>query len=628
MGLSKLSRTCLAVLALVLAAVILLSVNLAARQGLKLARADLTDNGLYTISDSTRKVLGGLSDPITVRLYYTPTLGERAPTYGQYAERIRNLLSVYENLSGGKVVVETIEPEPFSDAEDRAVAAGLQGVSLGAGQDTAYLGIVGTNSTDDRQVIPFMALERADFLEFDLTKLVQKLSDPARKVVGLVTDLPMQGGMDPQRGPQPAWLVMQQLEEFYTVRPVSPDVAEIPADVDVLMIASSGGLSPKTAMAIDQFALKGKPVLAFVDPFSEVQSMGGGSGFKVDDPLAKLIESWGAKIDPGKVLGDIAYARQVQYGSAVQPKVADYVVWTTFDRGAFDTQDAVFSNVERIVLATPGALEPAPGAGDRFRPLIQSSERAMLIEEGTLTPPDPEKLLTAYVPDGKRHVLAARLIGEAKTAFPDGLPKEAGAPATPPAETVKAGRVNVIAVADSDLLFDSFWAEERSIAGQRFVVPRSNNVDLMLNALDVLSGGEALSGLRGRGVEDRPFTLVREIRQDAEARYRKQEEALNQKLQETQNRLSQIQSKAQDGNIILTDEDKEAILNFRQDVVETRQELRDVQRALRQDIERLEFWVKFLNTAGLPLLIGVAGIGFLVMRRARSKPRQNGEGEP
>jgi ABC-type uncharacterized transport system involved in gliding motility auxiliary subunit len=244
----------------------------------------------------------------------------------------------------------------------------------------------------------------------------------------------------------------------------------------------------------------------------------------------------------------------------------------------------------------------------------------MLIEEGALVAPDPEKLLAGYRPGGQPLVLAARLMGEAKTAFPDGPPKAEGEQAKPAGEQVKAGKVNAIVVADTDLLYDTFWAEAREIAGQRFVVPRANNVDLLLNALENLSGGAALSGLRGRGVEERPFTLVRKIRQEAEARFRKQEEALNQKLEQAQSRLSEIQSKSQDGKIMLSEEDKQAILGFRQEIVAIRQDLRGVQRALRQDIERLEFWVKFLNTAGLPLLIGFGGLGFLALKRSRSHP--------
>lgn len=622
------SRTSLAVIALVLAAVALLSVNLAARQGLKLARADLTQNGLFTISDSTKQVLGRLEDPVTLRLYYSKALGARAPNYGQYAERVSNLLSVYSDLSHGKLTFETVDPEPFSDAEDRAVAAGLQGVSLGEGQDTAYLGLVGTNSTDDREVISFFSLERADFLEYDLTKMVLKLADPKRKVVGLLTDLPMQGGMDPQRGPQPAWLAMQQLEEFFTVKAVAPDAGEIPADVDLLLIVSPVSLSDKAAFAVDQFALKGKPVLAFADPYTELRPMGSPQ-LQAGSPLLKLLDAWGAKMEPGKVLADIAYARQVQYGSAVQPQVADYVAWMTLDKGTFDGKDALFSNIDRVVLASPGALEPAGEAGDRFKPLIQSSDRAMLVDASALMPPDPEKLLNDYKPGGKRLAFAARLSGDARTAFPEGAPKSEGASADTPASTaeaVKDGKINVIVVADADLLYDSFWAERRQLLGQTFVVPRANNIDLLLNALENLTGGAALSGLRGRGVEERPFTLVREIRQEAEAKYRAQEEALNQKLQETQKRLADIQSKTQDGQVMLSEDDKNAILNFRQEVVQTRQALRNVQHSLRRDIDRLEVWTTFLNTAALPIVIAIGGLGYLAVRRRRRAAGDRREG--
>ncbi|MGE0214097.1 MAG: Gldg family protein, partial [Parvibaculaceae bacterium] len=465
------------------------------------------------------------------------------------------------------------------------------------------------------------SLERADFLEYDLTKMVLKLADPKRKVVGLITDLPVQGGMDPQRGPQPAWLAMQQLEEFFTVKAIAADAAEIPADIDLLLVLSPINLSEKTAFVVDQFALKGKPVLAFVDPNTEIRPFGSPQ-LAAGNPLLKLLNAWGAKLEPGKVLGDIAYARQVQYGSATQPQVADYVVWMTLDKRAFDARDALFLNVDRIVLASPGALEPAADAGERFKPLVSSSERAMLIDAATLMPPDPEKLLSAYRPGGKSLAFAARLTGEAKTAFPDGAPKpekaetNATTPA-PTAEVVKDGKINVIVVADADILYDTFWAERRQLLGQNFVVPRANNVDLLLNAIENLTGGAALSGLRGRGVEERPFTLVREIRQEAEARYRAQEEALNQKLQETQKRLADIQSKIQGGQVMLSEDDKNAILNFRQEVVATRQALRNVQHALRQDIERLEFWTTFLNTAGLPIVIAIGGLGYLAVRRRK-----------
>ena len=226
---NSVSRSTRVVIALALAAVTLVSVNLFATESMQQWRADTTEGGLYTISAATRKVLSHLQDPITLRFYYSREIGNKVPTYAQYASRIRNLLSLYQSLSGGKLRVEYYDPKPFTEDEDRAVAAGLQGVSLGTGQTSVYLGLVGSNLTDNQQVIPFFNLDRSDFLEYDLTRLIYKLADPKRKVVGLLTSLPLAGSMNPQTGqPIPPWLVYQQMSDFFTVKAVSADMKTVP----------------------------------------------------------------------------------------------------------------------------------------------------------------------------------------------------------------------------------------------------------------------------------------------------------------------------------------------------------------------------------------------------------------
>ncbi|MGI9463926.1 MAG: GldG family protein, partial [Aestuariivirgaceae bacterium] len=220
--------------------------------------------------------------------------------------------------------------------------------------------------------------------------------------------------------------------------------------------------------------------------------------------------------------------------------------------------------------------------------------------------------------------------GNARTAFADGPPavekaagdqtndtEAASDEAAKKPDHLTAGEINVVLVGDADMLFDSFWAEARELLGQRFIVPRANNVDFLLNILENVSGGTALADLRGRGVEQRPFTLVRDIRQKAEAQYRQREQTLNTKLQETQKKLEEIQTRAQGGKVILSEEDKQAILGFRSEVVSIRKDLREVQKALRRDIEKLGFWVKAINIAGVPALIGLAGIGVAMTRRRR-----------
>ncbi len=620
--LSGWSRERLTVAALVLAAIVLLAVNMFAQTMLGSWRADLTENKLFTVTASTRTVLEGLDEPVSLKLYYSRALGDRAPQYAAHAERAIGLLRRYEDLAGGNLKFEVIDPEPFSDAEDRAVAAGLRGAPLDDSGQTAYLGVVGTNTTDDQETIAFLTTEREDFLEYDLTKMIHKLGDPAQKTVGLITSLGIAGGVDPQRGRQPAWMVHQQVSEFFKIEVIDPASGAIPASVDVLMLAAPGKLEAAMVYAIDQYALSGKPVVAFLDPFAEThpQQL---PMLEEGDPLHKLLAGWGVEMEVGKIVGDLKHARRVQFNANGQAQVASYVPWLNLDKQALDQGNALFSSIEHLVLASAGAFKPLDGAKTEFAPLMLTSDEAMLIDAVEMRAPDPLRLMNAYKPGGKSLVLAARLSGTAETAFADGAPKPAqGAGETAPkpdaAKHAASGDINVVLVGDADMLFDSFWAQAREILGQRFIVPRAHNADFLLNALENLTGGAALSGLRGRGVAERPFTVVGDIRRQAEAQFRQREQELNAKLAEAQKKLTEIQSRAEGGNVILSDEDKQAILGFRSEVVTVRKDLREVQRALRADIETLGFWVKAINIAGVPGLIAVLVGGIALVRRRRS----------
>lgn len=601
--LAGMSKSKLSLIALVLAAVTLLAVNLIGWESLKLYRFDATENKLFTLTDSTRKVISEVDDPITIKLYYTDALGARAPAYGLYAERIQALLTYYSSLSRGKIIFQKISPEPFSDEEDRAVAAGLTAIPLGVSQKKGYLAIVGSNSTDDEETIPFMTLDRSAFLEYDLTRMIHKLSKPARKSVGLLTRLDMQGSMGPNGKPRPPWLITQQLGEFFDVKTLKTSDKKIPDGIDVLMIVSPGKLSDELATSIDQFALSGKPVIAFADPFTETDPRNPTALKKDGGNFLKLLSGWGADVAADKVVADPRNSRRIRFNSATQPVIVNYIVWLNYGSDAFDKSDPVFSKVERLVLATPGAITRNDKAGTKMFPLLKTTADSALLSTNLMVPPDPIKLINSYNSDGKPKVLAARFTGTAKATMKKG---------------VKAsGNVNVIVVADSDMLFDSFWAQGRNVGGQRVVIPIANNQDLLLNSLEFLTGGAALSGLRGRGVENRPFTLVQSIQRQAESRYRKRERVLNDKLKQAQKRLAAIQTKVRKGQVILSDEDKQGILNIRSEVVAVRRDLRGVQQALNRDIESLQFWIQLINTIGIPLVILFGALVWAILGRMK-----------
>ena len=649
--LSRLPRHTLAWTGLVLAGIAFLSINLISATALRSVKADFTKEGLYTISEGTRRALSQIEEPIDVRVYYSHKLGEAAPSFAKNFERVRTLLEQYRSISGNKLRVSYIDPEPFSDAEDRAVAAGLRGIRLNPEGDLGYFGMVGANSTDDEETIGFFAPERERFIEYDVTKLIYALANPKKPVIGLLSTLPLEGGLNPMMGmrgpPLPPQMVMQQIREVFEVKSLSKELDEIPEDVDVLMVVQPDGLSAKTAYAIDQFALKGGRILAFVDPVPETlqppspMSMGATPNF---DEFGKLLKAWGIEFDAKQVAGDIEHARRVQFGGGVNNVVTDYVAWLSLGSSNLDQGDVLSAGIERLNLASTGFLNAAEGATTKLAPVVQTSSQATSIPTEKVSPmPDAVALLREYKPGGKPLVIAARVSGEAKSAYPDGPPKEekaedkksednesgnaadAGAGSSDNASESKEasaehrteGNINVLLVADTDLLSDQFWVDVREFLGQQIAIPNAHNSAFVVGALENLSGSDALLTLRGRGIVDRPFELVAEIRRDAERRYREKEQALTAKLKELQDQLAQLERVGEGETIILTDKEREAIERFRSEMLAVRRDLREVKRALREDIDRLDAWLKFANIGAVPLLLGVGATCWALLRRRR-----------
>jgi ABC-type uncharacterized transport system involved in gliding motility auxiliary subunit len=635
---------------LALAALTFLAFNLISQNALRGWKADATADGLYTISDGTRKALKAIDEPIDLNVYFSKKLGDAAPAYAKTFERVRTLLEQYRSMAGSnKLRITYYDPEPFSDAEDRAVAAGLRGIRLNQDGDQAYFGITGTNSTDNEANIPFFAQERERFVEYDVTKLVYSLANPKKKAIGLLSTVNLEGGMDPQMGmrgrPTPPQMILDQIREVFDIKTIDKDTKEIAKDLDVLMLVQPDGLTPETVYAIDQFVLRGGKILAFVDPVAESSRqpgpmglMGGGS-LRLGD-MEKVLKAWGVAFDGSKVAGDIQHARRVQFGGARGGQVTEYVAWIGLDKRNLDAKDVLSASIEKINLGTPGFFTKAEGATTTFAPILSTSPRAMQIAaERVSMMPDAVALLRGYKAEGKALAVAARVSGEVKSAFPDGAPKAAAKDDTKPDEKkldeaaaakkddkavatpipatphLASGRLNAILIADSDILNDQFWVDIREFLGQQVATPNAHNATFVLGALENLSGSEALLTLRGRGVTDRPFERVNDIRRESEQRFRDKEQGLTAKLKDVQEQLAKVERQTEGGEVILTDKDRATIEKFRGELLSTRRELRDVKLALRQDIDRLDGWLKFLNIAGVPLLIGLAGLYYSARRR-------------
>ena len=625
---------------LAVAVVLFFTVNVLSHVAFRSARFDLTEQRLYTLTEGSRNILQGLDEPVTLRVYLSKKLAVELPGIQGYTNRVLELVQEYEQAAGGNLILHVIDPEPFSEEEDRAVGYGLRGVPLDQGNTQFYFGLVGTNATDDQELIPFFQQSREEFLEYDLTKLVYRLGNPKQKVVGLLSTLPLDGGPQmpfPQApGGSAPWMIMDSIRELMEVKVLDKAVTEIPEAVDVLMVVHPKQLGEPTLYAIDQFVLRGGRAVVFVDPHSEAdrvlpnpQNPMGMQAPRNSD-LGRVFDAWGIELVDGKVVGDLPLAKKVNFQKQSRMMVADYPIWIDLTPRQLNAEDVVTAKLPNLTMASAGVLRKKEGSAIEWTPLMETDDQAMQIEAARLRMmPDVEGLLRDYRPEGETLTLAARLTGKVKTAFPDGRPEAADvdqpgnpgddkASKQPPHLAESADPINVIVVADTDMLQDRFWVQVQNFLGQRIGIPTSANNDFVTNALDNLTGSHDLISVRNRGSFSRPFTLVRAIQQEAEMQFRQKEQVLQQRLKETERKIQELQSRKEDQTTVILSTEQEAALDgFRQELVATRKELRNVQHELQKNIESLENVVKFLNIGLMPLAIAVGGVVFsaYTMRR-------------
>lgn len=635
---------------LIVAVVLFLAINMASNTTLKSVQWDLTDNKLYTLSDGSKNILTNLPEPITLRLYLSQKLVTSLPGINSYAVRVQELLEQYQRLAGDKLKLMVIDPEPFSEEEDRAEGYGLQGVPLNDSNTSLYFGLVGTNSTDDQELITFFNPSREEFLEYDITQMVYRLANPQQQVVGIMSSLPIQGEKGSplmQASSAPPWMIVDHLQKLFEIRPIDTKVEDIPKDIKVLLLVHPKHLGEETLYAIDQFVLKGGRLIVFVDPYSEADQppadpnnpMAAMQAPRYSE-LTKLFDAWGIEMVGKKVVGDMKLAQtvQVRKGSNKLERIK-YPVWMALNSSEFfNAQDTVTAKIGNMLVASSGALVKKGNVGTEIVPLMESSDQAMLVDTDKIGPlSDPEELLNSFKPEGKKFTLAARITGTVKTAFPDGKPKKAETDKdkkdaeadkekdkdkdkeeTPPL-TESAEPINLIVVADTDLLEDQFWVRVQNFLGQRIALPFSANATFVSNAVDNLTGSNDLISVRNRGSFARPFTAVEALQQEAEHSFREKEKELQTRLQDTDQKLRDLQNQKQKDNAMaLTVEQQQEIARFRDEKIKIRKELRNVQHELQKNIDGLEGLMKFINIGLMPLLIGIGGI-ILSLYRSRRK---------
>ena len=428
-------------------------------------QVDLTENRLYTLSEGTGKILGNIAEPVHIYLFYSDKATTNIPAIRTWAGRVREMLEAFAARSEGKLVLQVIDPLPFSEEEDRASGFGLRPINAGNSADPIYLGVAGTNSVGDDDIIPFLDPAKEAFLEYDLAKLVSTLAKPKKPVIGLLSGLPIEGQFNPMsRQPAQPWVIAEQMRQLFEVRTLDAGIEAIADDIEVLMVVHPKNLPDATLYAIDQFVLGGGRALFFVDPFAEVDrgDPSDPSGGTRSSSLNRLLAAWGIHVDDAHIVADDRYAMTVGLGADSRP--VRHLGVLGIEPAAMSPDDIITGSLNLMTFAFPGHISRDQDATASLQPLVESSELAALLPTDQLAiMSDPEMLRAGFEPSGKRYVLAARIGGRVPSAFPKGLPAPPGSDTAAPASHLASAAepVNVVLVADTDLLADQLWVQSQ-----------------------------------------------------------------------------------------------------------------------------------------------------------------------
>lgn len=559
------------------------------------ARADLTEERLYTLTDGSRAVVSKLDKDVTLKYFFSASSPDMPMELKTYSKEVRNLLDEYIRAAGGRLALEEYDPEPDSDAEEWAQKFGIEPQTANPFGAGVYFGIAAVCG-DETQAIGALSPRMKSSLEYDITRLVTRVAWPEKPVVGVMASIP--GAT--------RWTALAELAKDYAVRDIAPDAGKIDADVKTLVVVHPKGLDDKALYAIDQFVLGGGRLVAFTDPMNLKEIMSsqrGQMGMPQESPssLGKLYEAWGIAFDTSKVTCDLASATAMNDGRGGYMEEPGVL---SLDRDNFATDDILVTGLGRLTMPFAGEFvftqTNAPGL--KFTPVIHTSadKSASSDKMGLMMGIAQTR---QAVPDGRARVVAARLDGTFKTAFPngpDGTNAVAGA--------LAQGEGSVILFADADFLADDFCVRMMRTPFGNVAQPLNDNLALFFNTIEQFAGRPELAGIRTRGVSDRPFDVVDALETAAMEKGRQKEEEFQAELQSTQQRINALREAQGGDKTLVTREQQEELRKLNRKLADARRDLKNLRKELTRDIVSLGTLLKWINIALMPLLVVLAGL--------------------
>ena len=553
---------------------------------------DFTSTKTFTLSKGTKNVLANIQEPLQIEFIYSRELSKNIPIIQNYANQIEGLLSRYVDLAKGKINLEILDPEPYSDQEDYVERFGVQGFPVDQEGSNIYFGLIATNTTDDIEIISFFDPSKAGSLEKQLTDIVYKLNRIEKPTIGILTQVETQSP-NPNIPLQGEYIIFEQLENYYEIQYLSPTAEKI-EDIDLLLVYHPSEISMSTEYAIEQFILQGGKTLLFIDPYFEKDDYSEKSS-NLTNVLKTLNLNY---ID--QVILDGAQATRLQTQQNISDNTSLQTLlklnWPEVRSDFINQQEEISNGLSLVRLISPGGLmQQEQESPTTYTSILSSSELTMDLTIQEVQ--DPINLINNFNPSGIIYDFAVKVGGNAVSNFENFENKYSNH------LSQSSENLNVIVFSDADFIRSPYWARVQRFLNSTVIEESSDNGTLVSNIMDVLTGFDDFVDLRNKETPFRPFTVVQKLQAEAEKQYLGQEQELQQKLELALQEIKNLSGGRDNENVQLSDSQMEELALFQLEVEKTRKELREVRRNLNKEIDALANNINVINTFLIPFLL-------------------------
>ena len=553
---------------------------------------DFTSTKTFTLSKGTKNVLANIQEPLQIEFIYSRELSKNIPIIQNYANQIEGLLSRYVDLAKGKINLEILDPEPYSDQEDYVERFGVQGFPVDQEGSNIYFGLIATNTTDDIEIISFFDPSKAGSLEKQLTDIVYKLNRIEKPTIGILTQVEIQSP-NPNIPLQGEYIIFEQLENYYEIQYLSPTAEKI-EDIDLLLVYHPSEISMSTEYAIEQFILQGGKTLLFIDPYFEKDDYS-----EKSSDLANVLKTLNLNyID--QVILDGAQATRLQTQQNISDNTSLQTLlklnWPEVRSDFINQQEEISNGLSLVRLISPGGLmQQEQESPTTYTSILSSSELTMDLTIQEVQ--DPINLINNFNPSGIVYDFAVKVGGNAVSNFENFENKYSNH------LSQSSENLNVIVFSDADFIRSPYWARVQRFLNSTVIEESSDNGTLVSNIMDVLTGFDDFVDLRNKETPFRPFTVVQKLQAEAEKQYLGQEQELQQKLELALQEIKNLSGGRDNENVQLSDSQMEELALFQLEVEKTRKELREVRRNLNKEIDALANNINVINTFLIPFLL-------------------------